>query len=282
MIKLEKPKFDQGQIINDCIMNLREGTLKQHISDSTDEIIRESKQYDLKACSGNLSSIMPRNSLNSGATKEDMVKIYDQKFASKGQGGRKYYDSIKLLAPNDRCPYCAQREVSTLDHYLPKSKYPIYAVTPYNLIPVCSECNKNKKARDFLSRDEEIIHPYYDDFTDEKWITADMIEGEPIAFEFDVKCPENWEETKKKRAHKHFDEFKLNKLYKSYAAEEFQGCLNGIKRVYRRGGKELAIDDLNEQIEDRNIIRKNTWQAAMYQAIIESEWFWNTYLPGAI
>ena len=81
-----------------------------------------------------------------------------------------------------------------------------------------------------------------------------MIEGEPIAFEFDVKCPENWEETKKKRAHKHFDEFKLNKLYKSYAAEEFQGCLNGIKRVYRRGGKELAIDDLNEQIEDRNII----------------------------
>jgi hypothetical protein len=35
---------------------------------------------------------------------------------------------------------------------------------------------------------------------------------------------------------------------------------------------------LREQIEDKEVIRLNTWQAAMYQAIIDSEWFWNKYL----
>ena len=32
-----------------------------------------------------------------------------------------------------------------LDHYYPKSKYPFLCVSFYNLIPICSSCNKAKK-----------------------------------------------------------------------------------------------------------------------------------------
>lgn len=44
---------------------------------------------------------------------------------------------------------------SDYDHQLCKSKYPIFAVHPYNLIPLCSVCNQYaKKAKDlFKSRD---------------------------------------------------------------------------------------------------------------------------------
>ena len=45
-----------------------------------------------------------------------------------------------------------------LDHFLPKSKYPLLALSFYNLIPVCPECNR-------IKRDEVLdIHPYNDDF----------------------------------------------------------------------------------------------------------------------
>lgn len=50
------------------------------------------------------------------------------------------------------CPYCnrnyvySKESVNTcdLDHFLPKDKYPIFAVSFYNLIPVCPVCNRKK------------------------------------------------------------------------------------------------------------------------------------------
>ena len=57
-------------------------------------------------------------------------------------------------------------------------------------------------------------------------------------------------------------------------------CSSRIQRLYLRGGKELAIEELKEDIEDRKKLRLNTWQAAMYKAIIDSEWFWTVYMPG--
>nr|WP_289766757.1 hypothetical protein [uncultured Acetatifactor sp.] len=281
MIRLEKPKFNQEEIITDCIANMKEGTLKQHISDSKNEIVRESADYDQKACLGKLSHILAHTKLKSGALKDDMIKLYETKFVPERQGGRKYYDAIKLLSPNNRCPYCAQREVSTLDHYLPKAKYPTYAVTPFNLVPSCRNCNSDKLGSTFNCRIEETIHPYYDDFSKEKWIAAELMEEEPIAFEFSVQCPDNWDNVKKARAKNHFEKFRLNNLYKPYASEEFEACFNRIKRLYKRGGKELAIESLKEDIEDKEVIRLNTWQAAMYQAIIDSDWFWDIYLPKA-
>ncbi len=273
MIKLEKPQFDQEEII------MKDGLLKQHILDSKNEIIIQSDDYDRKASAGELSNILVHNILKSGATKDDMINIYDRKFARKGEGGRKYYDAIRLLSPNDKCPYCAQHEVRTLDHYLPKAKYPTYAITPCNLIPSCRDCNEVKLGGNFSSRKEETIHPYYDDFTNEKWIVAKMIEGDPIAFEFAVKCPASWDDIKKARAQNHFEIFQLDKLYNPYASDEFRACFNRIKRLYKRGGKALAIKDLMEHIEDKEDVRLNTWQAAMYQAIIDNEWFWDEYLP---
>lgn len=279
MIKLEKPQFDMEEIVNACISNMNQGEVKTRILSSKNEIVEESNEYDEKAKRGNLSSFKIHEKLGGGATKEDMKKLYENKFVPKGQGGRKYYDAIKSLSPNNRCPYCAQREVATLDHYLPKAKYPTFSITPYNLIPSCRDCNTGKLTDIYNSHEEEVIHPYYDNFSDEEWIGAKLIENDPVAFEFYVKCPSSWDEIKKKRAQNHFEKFELNNLYKPYAAEEYTYCSSRIQRLYLRGGKELAIEELKEAIEDRKKLRLNTWQAAMYKAIIDSEWFWTVYMP---
>lgn len=66
------------------------------------------------------------------------------------------------------CPYCNRQYTFTIDkqnkirpqidHFLPKSKYPLFALSFYNLIPTCPECNR-------LKRDEIIeINPYISGF----------------------------------------------------------------------------------------------------------------------
>lgn len=66
------------------------------------------------------------------------------------------------------CPYCnfnsvenkigKGTRVSQIDHFYPKSIYPLFAMSFYNLIPSCSACNKDKRdmlvgVSPFTSRD---------------------------------------------------------------------------------------------------------------------------------
>ncbi|MEW3697720.1 hypothetical protein QOZ28_31825, partial [Pseudomonas aeruginosa] len=51
------------------------------------------------------------------------------------------------------------------DHQLCKSKYPLFAVHPDNLIPLCSVCNQDaKKAKDLFIRENDqprnTFYPY--------------------------------------------------------------------------------------------------------------------------
>ena len=282
MIKLNKPNYSLNDIIDKCISNMNPGQRKTNILMSKDNIIKKSEEYDELAENAELSKILEHNIVPGGATKEDMRALYEQKFVPEGQGGNYYYEALMLLAPHEKCPYCGQRTVKTLDHYLPKSKYPTYAVTPYNLVPSCSDCNLGKLAASHSIEEEQSIHPYYDDFTDEVWIMAKLIEEEPIAFAFYAGEPQSWDDKKIERVKNHFKEFKLDEVYKSYSGEEYIACENRVKKIYIKGGKDPAIEYLEECIEDKMDIRKNTWQAAMYKAIINSDWYWDNYIKTKI
>ncbi len=62
------------------------------------------------------------------------------------------------------CPYCNREYINNrntaasaqIDHFFPKSKYPIFAVSLYNLIPVCYACNHIKGEK------EDLVSPYDD------------------------------------------------------------------------------------------------------------------------
>lgn len=278
MIKLKKPEIDQTSILDDCLESMREGDRKEKLKNSKSEIVNVGKKYDLLAKNGKLLCLESTKMSNAGANKDDLIFLYDDKFSKKGQIARKYYDELMLLAPYGRCPQCGQRQVRTLDHYLPKSKYPMLSVVPYNLIPSCSDCNKDKLDEVAQIHEQETIHPYYDDFNDEIWIKALIIEEEPISFNFYTEKPESWSEEKYSRAKNHFKVFGLNKLYKPYAAELFVSEIKWIKRVFNRCGEEIAKQEIFERISDEQVLRKNNWKAAFYNAIYLNEWFWKEYI----
>jgi hypothetical protein len=283
MIRVNKPDYTdykQGEVVDACTENMRPGTRLSNIKASKSTIEHESLEYDELATHGKLSSISTHELVSGGATKDDMVWLYDTKFVQ--DGGRKFYDKIMLLPKNGICPMCGKRTVSTLDHYLPKTKYPTYAVTAFNLLPSCSDCNKAKQTKIITSREEETIHPYYDDFNDEVWIKANIIEEFPIGFNFNVYKPASWTDEKFKRAVNHFDTFHLNALYSSHAADRFAPYKIQLKRLYSRGGEKAIKEDIEDRSESNKEIRLNSWEAAMYTALLSSSWFFETYIPTEI
>ena len=275
MKKLEKPKIIQKDIIDACIYNVRKQPTLTNIKNSTTCIIRESKKYDEWGQKGKLWKIPVCLTLDGGATKEDMVWIYEQKFV--GGHGRKYYDKIMGIPPFSRCPFCGVRRVSTLDHYLAKSKYPVFAITPYNLVASCFECNKKKLDLIIKKREEELFHPYYDDFDDEIWLRARVSFDEEIIFEFYTDRPDRWTEEKYNRVKNHFEKLGLDDLYISHAAEEFAECKDNIKRLYKIGGEDLVRKELLNRIKEHRNNMKNTWRAALYEGLLNSSDFLNIF-----
>lgn len=276
MIKLEKPDIEMDSIFADCTSNITKQQVLTHINASKTSIMLKSEEYDELAEAGQLSTLVPHRVIQGGATKEDMVWLYDNKFVA--DGGRKYYDKIKAIPKYGKCPFCGVGMVSTLDHYLPKTKYPTYAITPINLVACCADCNKNKKSEIIKVREKEFIHPYYDDFDDEIWLKVKIVFDEEIIFNFYVEKPDAWSREKYERAKNHFQQMKLNKLYASHCGEEFAEYEYTAKVLYETGREELVKEDLLDRIKERRRVTKNNWRAVLYEGLYESEEFFNEYL----
>ena len=59
-----------------------------------------------------------------------------------------------------RCPYCMLCEPHTWDHFLPKARYPEFAVFHRNLVYVCWQCN-HQKDDDYSEVRLEFLHPSF-------------------------------------------------------------------------------------------------------------------------
>ena len=283
MKKIPKPKNNIEIILKNCMEHMQDPR-KNRIIQVKDTIVQKTTEYDLLADYGELYKIQAHDNIDSIATKEDMEALYTQKFVSKDGLNREIYDKLILMAPNGKCPYCQQNLVKTLDHFLPKAKYITYTVTPYNLVPSCTDCNKDKSVSAFDSYERQPFHPYYDDFDDSVWLKAKLIEKEPISFQFYADPPPTLSTEKMNRIKHSFSDqgFGLNNIYRSHAPGLYRTCFHRIKILYEKGGKPLAIARLQENIEDEQAVSHNSWKAAMYQAMIESEWYWETYMPSIV
>lgn len=89
-----------------------------------------------------------------------------QNYYSEYYSGRtlfKYREYMEQLVEK-RCPICdcsfAYSQV-TLDHILPKSKFPFLSITPINLVPTCYNCNMRKN--DGIP--SKVLNPYFHGFS---------------------------------------------------------------------------------------------------------------------
>lgn len=117
-----------------------------------------------------LSNLYLDQTLYSKNIKQAFVYLYEnllsRKFfneAIKSEGEIAVNEFKKFLTlENNICPYCDWHEMElagvSIDHFLPKSKYPLLSIYPRNLVVACTACNDRIK-RDNMNL--PIAHPYY-------------------------------------------------------------------------------------------------------------------------
>ena len=273
MKKLVKPSDSALDVFKACIDRVRDAGLKNRLSACYQEIEDASNEFDEKAYTTQLNTIVPKNDVARSVTTAEMNAVYNNRMAKKLAPGRIYYDQLMSLPEHGRCPLCSQRVVSTLDHYLPKAHFPSLAVSPLNLIPACQDCNKTKSEDMPCCSEEETLHPYYDDVENFEWVRARLIESSPVAIEFYVDPPQLCDPILTERLKYHFKVFKLAALYSSHAAEELASIEFISRRVFDVGGGLGLREYLAETASGKQSVSLNSWQSALYACLSKSDWF---------
>ena len=272
MWRVEKPEMDVGETFTTCISRVRDSVTKRRLTAILPDIEAAAADYVDKAENGGL-HLIPQQKVIGAVPGNEMIKIYDGRMAKKGQPGRPIYDQIKLLPENDRCPFCDHRNISTVDHILPKTRYPIFAVTPVNLVGCCADCNKVKRDVIPTSAFDIVLHPYFDEVTDQQWLVANVVERTPVALTFHVAEVDEWDDVLNARVVHQFELLRLANLYSSQAARETTDIRQNLQRHFDSSGSDTVRVELKYQWESRQGNRINSWQTATYEALAESDWF---------
>src|SRR5690606_29983263 len=112
-------------VVQDSIFNMREGRIKNEITNNLAAFQTFEDDFDTKKQVNQL-HLIGRNIFLSALVDYDVLKkLYTERMLNKKNNARDYYDTLLISAPKGKCPNCNLREANTLDHYLPKSEYPI-------------------------------------------------------------------------------------------------------------------------------------------------------------
>ncbi|MBK0098693.1 hypothetical protein IBT49_22120 [Erwinia sp. S63] len=161
-----------------------------------------------------------KNQLTIGdVTKNEFVNLYTEYMVKGTEQARGVYDVIRANTTG-KCPLCGIAPVYTIDHYLPKARYPAFSIHVNNLVPACDACNRGKGSGVYNSKESQPLHPYYsaDHFYNTNWIKANLIKTTPLTFSFELDPPPGWNLTDLARIKAHFEDFDLATKYSTNAS----------------------------------------------------------------
>ena len=210
-----KKYYSSNQLDNQMIEKLNNLDVNKYI--------QEEKDYKTKGENGEL--VIDPSKQEKYFTKDQMTVFYEllRKIHMPKDDTTKddttIYDYLMQKDQDILCPYCNMESPCELDHFLPKSKFYSYSITPINLIPICSTCNNNQhkfihyphyidnsKTNSVI---DYIFHPYFDDMNEWQWLHATvtftklgLVDG-PF-FMLSVEKPSTWEDCKYKRIQAHY------------------------------------------------------------------------------
>lgn len=218
---------------------------------------------------------LPRVAVSTAAD-EELRELYVRTMVRRNSPGRATYDSIKLSAKGGICPLCGERDVSTVDHYLPKESYPDFAILPLNLVPACSQCNFVKRVFFPVNASDQLLHPYFDRLPDGIWLHATVAyQADTPLLIFSAEPPAAWSAEIATRVRAHFDRLALGALYSIHGTREVPMIRSQLERLLQQAGPEAVREHLEEQAATRRAHEPNSWQAATYTALAGEQRFWS-------
>lgn len=234
--RLPRNKATFSDIYESCWKTRKNETLRQRCREDEGLIIAANESLESSSAHD-----FPLDAEQFGAkgslSKDELIELYD-KGLMKLSDAKRYVIAIKRGA-SGRCSYCG-RSLPTLDlsldHFFPKSVYPLLSVSPTNLIPSCRECNEGQKRdRTFEKYDEMPYNPYFEENQIARWLLAEIgvDDCRPyVAYSIRPLNPEdNGDEWS--RAQNYFELFNLGERYSLTATDEIQARQSEYVSCYK-------------------------------------------------
>jgi hypothetical protein len=272
MIPIPKPFLETKDLFEICISKVKNKTLKVNLAKCSKTIVEKSNDYETHFVKNEIFIIPQDMTVLDSIGKEEMIKVYKNGMLPKNMPGRIYYDQIRGSALDGNCPLCSIRPVSTVDHYLAKALYPVFAVTPINLIPACGDCNGDKKARFPKTNIDQTLHPYFDNVNNENWIKASVLKTSPVSVYFYPDPPTHWDDVLKQRAIYHFESFDLNGVFSSNANRRLQGTIKTLKNQYDIH-PDVLKSHLLDAYESNLCLGVNSFEVVLFYTLLNDDWF---------
>jgi len=273
MKRLPLPRFDVKHAIEQCASGITILERAQALMSALPTIQAAETTYLHLAPAGQLYLIPTSDGVTPQLTRELMGTVYKSHFMRSGSPSRAIYDAIRAAPAYNLCPLCGQRTVASVDHYLPQSLHPVFNLTPANLVPACSDCNKNKLAKLAQSAEQQTLHPYFDDLGNERWLVVDIRETAPPSITYRVQPAQGWTAVLEQRVQHHFELMGLAELYAAQAASELADISFGLMEVGQTGGGAAVRVHLQGEFASRYARDANSWKTALYEGLCKSDWF---------
>lgn len=273
MKKLNPPTFAAVQAVEACASGISDMERATVLREALPVIEAAELEYRTRGPAGELCQIAETDNVTPALNAGLMSTIYKRHFVRNGSPSRPLYEQIRMAPEHGICPLCKQRFVATLDHYLPQTRHPKLTLTPINLIPACSDCNKTKLATVPGSAEQQSLHPYFDDLGNERWLMAEVRPSTPPTISFSVVPSAGWSQVMVARVQHHFSMFRLANLYAAQAASELADISHSLGEVGDSSGAFGVRAHLEREFRSRTARDPNSWQAALYAALATSDWF---------
>jgi hypothetical protein len=268
MYHLELPALQVTNIFPNCARRTSDGKLRAALLAEEVRVQQRSQAYSLMAEATALHEMAPQDSIHVSGV--ELADLYERALV-KGRE-RPTYLALRGASRFGRCPFCAQRDVRTLDHYLPRSAFPEFAVLPMNLVPCCFDCSHAKLDHAPAAFSDQVFHPYFDDWDDVQVIRAEVEIEERVFVELSVNDHDLPPEVAG-RAQTHFTIFDLAALYSDNASIELVQKKTSFQLIFESGGQDALRVELLRESQSRRAPFPNAWQPALYAALAENPEF---------
>ncbi|MES9796419.1 hypothetical protein ABWK47_12365 [Bacillus toyonensis] len=172
-----------------------------------------------------------------------------------------------------------------LDHYLPKSKYPIFGLSFNNLIPSCSICNKLKGDKTDHLRLHH--HPYFDETMLDFHLNGIKYDSDKNRFDINDKWEIVLDEKGCDYTKESIETFQLRDIYREHnfiiedmiekAQEYNQTFIDSVEDLFSEGKDKFEREELLERIfgvlpsEEDHCNPMNKFKRAIYQSIRKAQ-----------
>ncbi|MFZ6710292.1 HNH endonuclease [Undibacterium sp. TC9W] len=176
------------------------------------------------------------------------------------------------------CPFCQLDQTASLDHYLPKRKFPEFSVFPQNLVPCCFTCNnkKNDLVTGQSNNTPLFLHPYFDQVHDETFLTLSIkIIDDALLLKFYINKTDNMTHEDFTRISTHFEILQLRNRYRTMALDLLRGIRFGLEKRFATEEKEIAVSKyLKEEASSIACSHgRNYWKTVLFSTLANNASF---------